>query len=80
MQTSRPSRSSVELSRKQAEFLSAYRRGAFAEALAAIDGCVAAAEAAGWRQGYYEMMRERVAALIAEPPAEWTGVYVAKEK
>ena len=70
----------AELSRKQAEFLEAYRRGAFVEALATIDGCVAAAEAVGWRQGYYAMMRERVEGLIAEPPSEWTGVYVAKEK
>ncbi len=69
-----------ELSRKQGEFLAAYRRGAFVEALAMIDGCVAAAEAVGWRQGYYAMMRERVEGLIAEPPSEWTGVYVAQEK
>ena len=70
----------VELSKKQAEFLAAYRRGAFDEALAMIEGCVAAAEAVGWRQGYYAMMRERLEALKAEPPAEWTGVYVAKDK
>ena len=70
----------VELSKKQAEFLASYRRGAFDEALAMIEGCVAAAEAVGWRQGYYAMMRERLETLKAEPPADWTGVYVATEK
>lgn len=70
----------VALMRKQAEFLAAYRAAAFAEALEMIDGCVAAAKAAGWRQGYYEMMRERIDGLIDESPPNWTGVYVAKEK
>jgi adenylate cyclase len=64
----------------QAGFLAAYRVGAFAKANMAIDACRAAAEAIGWQQGYYEMMLERIAELIAEPPAEWNGVYVAKEK
>ena len=45
-----------------------------------IDACQAAAETAGWRQGYYEMMRARIAELIEHAPPEWTGVYVAKEK
>ncbi|HYC64736.1 MAG TPA: adenylate/guanylate cyclase domain-containing protein [Reyranellaceae bacterium] len=65
---------------KQAEFLALYRKGAFAEARAMIDSLEAAATAAGWQQGYYAMMRERIGELIAEPPADWTGVYVAKEK
>lgn len=65
---------------KQAELLRLYRSGAFAEALQAIDGCRAAADASGWRQGYYDMMRMRLDELIDEPPADWTGVYVAKEK
>ena len=65
---------------KQERFLSLYRSGAFAEALRAIDDCVVAAEALGWKQGYYDMMRERVDGLIQEPPSDWNGVYVAKEK
>ena len=68
------------LLKKQSEFLAAYRNAAFAEAMEMIDGCVAAAQAAGWRQGYYEMMRERIDGLIDESPIDWTGVYVAKEK
>ena len=68
------------LLKKQAEFLAAYRSAAFAEAMEMIDGCVAAAQAAGWWQGYYEMMRERIDGLIDESPPNWTGVYVAKEK
>jgi adenylate cyclase len=64
----------------QTAFLAQYRSGAFAAATAALDACVAAAEALGWRQGYYEMMRTRVAELIDDPPPDWNGVYVAKEK
>jgi hypothetical protein len=65
---------------RQAELLRLYRGGAFAEALQRIDGCQAAALAAGWQQGYYEMMRVRLDELIDDSPADWTGVYVAKEK
>ncbi|HTR82984.1 MAG TPA: adenylate/guanylate cyclase domain-containing protein [Reyranella sp.] len=65
---------------KQAAFLKLYRSGAFAEALDALKDCVAAADAAGWRQGYYDMMRERVDHLIDDSPVDWNGVYVAKEK
>jgi adenylate cyclase len=65
---------------RQSAFLGAYRKGAFKEGLGLIEACQATAEAAGWRQGYYDMMRERIAALIEEPPADWNGVYVAKEK
>jgi adenylate cyclase len=65
---------------RQAEFLDLYRRAAFAEALEAIHACVAAAEALGWRQGYYDMMRERVDGLIDDSPPDWNGVYVAEEK
>lgn len=65
---------------RQAAFLALYRSGAFAQALPAIDACVAAAEALGWRQGYYERMRARVDRLIDESPREWNGVYVAQEK
>ncbi len=43
----------------QDEFLRLYRGGAFAEALETIGKCQAAADAAGWRQTYYEMMRGR---------------------
>jgi len=64
----------------QAEFLALYRNAAFAEALPAIDACVAAAEALGWRQGYYKMMRARVDGLIDESPPDWNGVHVAQEK
>jgi adenylate cyclase len=61
-------------------FLALYRGGAFAEALPALDACVAAAEALGWRQGYYEMMRARVDRLIDDSPPDWNGVHVAQEK
>jgi adenylate cyclase len=65
---------------RQAEFLSLYRKAAFAEALETIDACVAAAEAINWRPGYFEMMRARVDSLIDDSPPDWAGVYVAKEK
>ncbi|MFO1080637.1 MAG: adenylate/guanylate cyclase domain-containing protein [Reyranellaceae bacterium] len=70
----------AELMRRQEEMLAHYRSGGFAEALELIDGCLAAAEAAEWHQGYYDMMRVRLDGLIDESPADWTGVYVAKEK
>jgi adenylate cyclase len=69
-----------ELVRLQADFLARYRSGDFAKALEAIPACQAAADALGWNQGYYETMRARIDELIAEPPTDWTGVYVAKEK
>jgi adenylate cyclase len=68
------------LKEQQAAFLAHYRAGAFAQALAMIDACEAAARKAGWQQGYYAMMRARIEGLIDDPPPEWTGVYVAKEK
>ncbi|WP_170920798.1 CHASE2 domain-containing protein [Enhydrobacter aerosaccus] len=68
------------LASAQAEFLVLYRAGRFIEAQQAIEACVAAAEAAGWKQGYYDMMRERVDRLAEDAPTDWNGVYVAKEK
>jgi len=65
---------------RQAAFLALYRSAAFAEALPAIEACVAEAEALGWRQGYYDAMRARVDGLIDDSPPDWNGVYVAKEK
>jgi adenylate cyclase len=65
---------------EQAELLKNYRAGAFAEALQMIEGCEAAAQAVGWPQGYYAMMRARIDGLIDDSPPDWTGVYVAKEK
>ncbi len=65
---------------RQAKLLSLYRSGAFAEALAEIEACRKAADAAGWRQGYYEMMQARIDGLIDDSPADWNGVYVAKTK
>ncbi|UYN93083.1 MAG: adenylate/guanylate cyclase domain-containing protein [Enhydrobacter sp.] len=65
---------------QQEKFLELYRSGAFAEALEEIDACIAAAAAAGWQQGYYEMMRARVDGLIDDSPPDWKGVYVAKTK
>ena len=65
---------------RQAAFLLLYRTGAFAESLPVIQECAEAAQALGWRQGYYEVMRERVDHLIDESPPDWNGVYVAKEK
>jgi len=69
-----------ELVRQQAAFLAQYRIGGFVEALDLLGGCAAAAAAVGWRQGYYEMMCARIDGLIDDSPADWTGVYVAKEK
>jgi adenylate cyclase len=65
---------------QQAKFLSLYRSGAFAEALEQIETCRKAADAAGWQQGYYDMMHARVDGLIDDSPADWNGVYVAKTK
>jgi adenylate cyclase len=65
---------------RQAAFLILYRTGAFAESLLVIAECAEAAQALGWRQGYYEMMRERVDGLIDDSPPDWNGVYVATEK
>ena len=65
---------------QQDEFLRLYRSGAFAEALEMIGACQAAADAAGWRQRYYETMRGRLDELIDDSPVDWKGVYVAKDK
>ena len=68
------------LVRQQVAFLEQYRAGSFAEARDMIEGCKAAADEAGWRQGYYDMMHARVDNLIDDSPSDWTGVYVAKDK
>jgi len=65
---------------RQSAFLILYRTGSFAEVLPVIAECAQAAQALGWRQDYYEMMRQRVDGLIDESPADWNGVYVATEK
>jgi adenylate cyclase len=65
---------------RQDGFLRLYRSGAFVEALAMIETCQAAADAAGWRQSYYQMMRGRLDELIDDSPVDWKGVYVAKDK
>jgi adenylate cyclase len=65
---------------RQEAFLLLYRTGAFAECLPVLAECAEAAQALGWRQGYYEMMRERVDGLIDDSPPDWNGVYVATEK
>ena len=69
-----------ELVQRQAELLRLYRSGAFAEALELIDGLNGIAGAIGWKQGYYDMMRERIDGLIDDSPPDWNGVYVAKDK
>ena len=69
-----------DLAERQAEFLRLYRSGGFVEALELIDGLNGAAAAIGWKQGYYDMMRERIDGLIDDSPVDWNGVYVAKEK
>jgi adenylate cyclase len=74
------SRPFLVLQRQHMAFLEAYRLGGFAEALAMIADCAIAADAAGWHQSYYDMMRDRVDGLIDDSPADWMGVYVAKEK
>jgi adenylate cyclase len=68
------------LADRQAAFLLLYRTGSFAEAVPVIAECAEAAKALGWRQGYYEMMRQRVDDLIDDSPPDWNGVYVATEK
>jgi adenylate cyclase len=64
----------------QARMLDAYRAGDFAGAAKLSADAEQAAEAIGWRAGYYAMMRGRCAHLIEEPPEDWNGVFVAKEK
>lgn len=64
----------------QDKFLSLYRAGGFAEALEMIVACETAASVVGWRQSYYQMMRGRLDDLIDDSPADWKGVYVAKDK
>jgi adenylate cyclase len=68
------------LAERQAAFLLLYRTGSFAECLPVIAECAEAAQALGWRQGYYDMMRRRVDGLIDDSPPDWNGVYVATEK
>jgi len=65
---------------RQSAFLLLYRTGGFAECLPAIAECAEAAQALGWPQGYYDMMRRRVDGLIDDSPPDWNGVYVATEK
>jgi adenylate cyclase len=65
---------------RQSAFLVLYRTGSFAEALDAIRDCARAADALGWKQTYYDAMRERVDGLIDDSPVDWNGVYVAKDK
>ncbi len=62
-----------ELVRRQTEFLSQYRAAAFAEALELVPGCQEAADALGWNQGYYEIMRARVDGLIDDHAARLDG-------
>lgn len=69
-----------ELAERQELLLDRYRVGGFVDAVELIDGCETAAAAADWQQGYYGMMRARIGELIATPPLDWTGVYVAKDK
>lgn len=68
------------LSDRQKAFLETYRAGRFIEALEMIEACRTAASAAGWPQGYYEMMQLRIGTLKTTPPTDWTGVYFAAEK
>ncbi|MBX3501262.1 MAG: adenylate/guanylate cyclase domain-containing protein [Alphaproteobacteria bacterium] len=65
---------------KQEAFLVAYRAGDFEEALARVRAAKVAAEAAGWVNGYHDVMRKRTKKLIAAPPPIWDGVFVAKDK
>jgi len=69
-----------DLLARQKAFLMAYRAGKFVEAHDLIAEVEAAAAAVDWQQGYLAMMRVRVEELRAEPPVEWNGIYVAKEK
>jgi adenylate cyclase len=64
----------------QARFLEVYRAGRFDEAATLLDQAEAAANAFGWQQHYYEVMRLRLTKLQARPPETWDGVYEATEK
>ena len=64
----------------QARFLTAYRAGNFGEARTLLGEAEQAAEAFGWTQHYFEVMRVRLDRLISEPPESWDGVYEATEK
>jgi adenylate cyclase len=61
-------------------FLVEYRAGNFAEARRKATAAKEPAETAGWSCSYYDRMRKRLKALIADPPAIWDGVYEAREK
>jgi adenylate cyclase len=61
-------------------FLIEYRAGNFAEARRKATAAKEKAEAAGWSTAYYDRMRKRLKALIADPPVIWDGVYEAREK
>ncbi|HEX2890743.1 adenylate/guanylate cyclase domain-containing protein [Vineibacter terrae] len=63
-----------------AAFLAEYRAGRFAEARRLASAAKAQAELVGWSGTYYDRMRKRLKAIIADPPAVWDGVYEAKEK
>lgn len=65
---------------KQEAFLVAYRAGDFAEALKRVRAAKSTAEAAGWVNGYHDVMRKRTKRLIANPLPIWDGVFVATEK
>lgn len=66
--------------RFQADFLAAYRGGDFPAARKALAAAQEAAEASNWRQGYYEVMKGRMAELGDTPPPTWDGVYEATSK
>jgi adenylate cyclase len=68
------------LAERQAAFLTKYRSGAFSEALGLLDACESAAAAVDWMSGYHETMRARIRALIDDPPSDWSGVHIAREK
>jgi adenylate cyclase len=68
-----------ELLRHHAEFLGAYRAGQWDAAEAAIARCKELGLAT--LNAYYEVFRSRIAAYrLAPPPADWGGVFIAKEK
>ncbi len=69
-----------DLEAAQARVLERYRAGRFDEAIQAIAEAEQAAAALEWSTGYFAMMRERCHHLIEEPPENWNGVFVAKEK
>jgi adenylate cyclase len=70
----------IALVKEHTKLLALYRKGAFAEAAMQVVECQVALAASPLRTGYYEMMTDRILALIDDSPPDWDGVFTAKDK